>query len=143
MCNGARTQSFRTRSSRSERRAHLCERIYTQTGHISKTKADIKKKTQSKKCLEFDFPLENIKKSNKKQKFWGRKILVENFSKFFFPHIKGNFFFQFFHLFCILNVVLHLLYHFGTKQKKNWAHKNRPWGGGLCKSVSRTQPLNA
>merc|ERR1711888_487293 len=52
MCNGARTQSFRTRSSRSERRAHLCEPIYAQTGHksfnISKTKADIEKNVEEK-----------------------------------------------------------------------------------------------
>ena len=72
--------------------------------------------------------------------YLGAKILVENFSKFVLVIIKGKNFF-FFCFFFILNLFLHVLVHFETiRRKKFWVHKNRVGGGGLCKSVTRTQP---
>ena len=91
MCNGARTQSFRTRSSRSERRAHLCERIYAL--NISKTKAHIEKFSRVKSVLFLIFHRKTSKNRWKKN-FFLVENFSKNFSKFFFGSKKKKFFFD-------------------------------------------------
>merc|ERR1712001_617495 len=63
------------------------------------------------------------------QAFLGLKILVENFSKFFFGHIKGNFFFLLF--FHSKHVFTHVGAFWGDSEQKSWVYKNRPWGRSL------------
>ena len=90
MCNGARTQSFRTRSSRSERRAHLCERIYAL--NISKTKTDIEIFSWVKSVLFLIFHRKTSKNRRKKNFFFWSKIFQKFFLSFFWVQKKKFFF---------------------------------------------------